>query len=293
MGRAGRSVRPMTGAEMMTTGLAVGIDVSKAALDVCALPSGVHRRFDNNEGGFKRLIAWLARLTKDPLKIVLEATGTMTWGAVAALIAAGHAPRVVNPARVKAFRAAEGKHAKTDRLDASLIARFALVMSEEARPAPSAKQLEIKGLSARRRQLGELIADEKRRQQQAFEPAALASIKETIALLKAQQKRIESRLLGAIAAEPAAAERAAILTSIPGVGPIIAAELIAELPELGALNRHQIAALAGVAPQANQSGRTLGRAIMPAIHKEGAAGAARSRRRSPTPCRRGRRRSEG
>jgi transposase len=250
----------MTGAEKMTTGsIAVGVDVSKHVLDVFVLEQRRFRRFVNDAGGAARLAAWLKRLSHTP-NIVLEATGTMGWRAIAALAGAGLAPRVVNPARVKAFRAAEGKHAKTDRLDAELIARFASVMSEKARPAPSAEQLKIKSLSARRRQLAEMLADEKKRLQQAFDEFALASIRATIALLKAEKTRVETALLAAIEADAEAGARYRILISIHGVGPAIAALLIAELPELGALNRHEVASLAGVAPQANQSGLREGRA---------------------------------
>jgi transposase len=244
----------------MTTGsFAVGVDVSKDRLDVFVLEKRAFRRFANDAAGLARLIAWLKRLAAAP-NIVLEATGTMGWGAIAALASAGFAPRVVNPARIKAFRAAEGKHAKTDRLDAELIARFASVMSDEARPAPSAKALEIKSLAARRRQLADIAADEKKRLKQAFDDAAIDSIRATIALITAEKKRIEARLLAAIGADADAALLYDILVSIHGVGPAIAAGLIADLPELGQLNRHQIAALAGVAPQANQSGRSEGRA---------------------------------
>lgn len=238
----------------------MGIDVSKDALDVFALPRRRYRRFANDPGGVARLTRWLKALSDAPIKIVLEATGTMGWMVVGALDGAGLAPRVVNPARVRAFRAAEGKHAKTDRLDAELIARFALVMSEEARPAPSAKQLEIKSLSARRRQLATIAGDEKKRLKQAFDQAAIDSIRTMIALLEAEKKRIEQRLHAAIAVDPDTQARFEILTSIPGIGPAIAAVLIAELPELGNLNRHEIANLAGVAPHANQSGRSSGRA---------------------------------
>lgn len=237
----------------------MGVDVSKDMLDVFVLETRAFRRFANDAGGVARLTAWLKRLSRTP-NIVLEATGTMGWRAIVALAGAGFAPRVVNPARVKAFRAAEGKHAKTDRLDAELIARFASVMSEKARPAPSPEQLKIKSLSARRRQLAEMLAEEKKRLQQAFDDMAQDSIRATIVMLKAEKKRLESALLAAIEADTQAGELYHILISIHGVGPVIAAVLIAELPELGGLNRHEIASLAGVAPQANQSGRSEGRA---------------------------------
>lgn len=237
----------------------MGVDVSKDMLDVFVLERRLFRRFANDAGGVARLAAWLKRLSQTP-NIVLEATGTMGWRAIAELAGAGFAPRVVNPARIKAFRAAEGKHAKTDRLDAELIARFASAMSEKARPAPSAEQLKIKSLSARRRQLAEMLAEEKKRLQQAFDDMAQDSIRATVAMLKAEKKRLESALIAAIEADAQASELYPILISIHGVGPVIAAVLIAELPELGDLNRHEIASLAGVAPQANQSGRSEGRA---------------------------------
>ena len=237
----------------------MGVDVSKDMLDMFVLETRAFRRFANDAGGVGRLIAWLKRLAHAPT-IVLEATGTMGWAAIAALTQAGLAPRVVNPARIKAFRAAEGKHAKTDRLDAELIARFASAMSEKARPAPSAKQLEIKSLAARRRQLADMAGDEKKRLKQAFDAAAVDSIRHTVALLTGEKKRIEARLVAAIGADAETARLFGILVSIHGIGPAIAAGLIADLPELGQLNRHEIAALAGVAPQARQSGRSEARA---------------------------------
>jgi transposase len=181
---------------------------------------------------------------------------------VQALDAAGFAVGVVNPRRIKAFREAEGKRAKTDRLDAGLIARFALVMTDALRPLPSAEQRALKALATRRRQLTEMIAMEKTRLKQALEPAVAESHRAAIADLSRACHKIEVLIETALAKDPRQAQDRRILTSIPGIGPRIAQVLLTEMPELGHCDRKAIASLAGLAPHISQSGQAPPRAAI-------------------------------
>lgn len=178
------------------------------------------------------------------------------------LAAAGFEVGVVNPRRIKAFRDAEGRRAKTDRLDARLIARFALTMSEAVRPLPSAEQLELKALSMRRRQLTEMIAMEKTRLKQAAQPIMIESHRAAIASLVAECERIETELARRVAEDPELTRVFAILKSIPGIGDRVATVLVTELPEIGQRDRKAIASLAGLAPHISQSGNAPPRAAI-------------------------------
>ena len=160
---------------------------------------------------------------------------------------------------MRAFRTAEGRIAKTDRLDAGLIARFARTMPDRLRPAPEPEALALKALSTRRRQLTELIAMEKTRLAQAFGAEIAASHRAVIAALEAACAEVERRLEAAIAADPALARKREILVSIPGIGGRIAGVVIADMPELGTLDRKAAASLAGMAPHPDQSGPLPGR----------------------------------
>lgn len=153
-----------------------------------------------------------------------------------------------------ALRLAEGRHAKTDRLDAGLIARFALIMSDATRPVPGPKAFEIRALSSRRRQLVEMIAMEKTRLKQALDAAVAESCRRTIAMLAEQRTAVEDKLHQELQAQPDGAERNRLLQTIPGVGPVVAMTLLADLPELGSLDRKTVASLAGLAPHPKQSG---------------------------------------
>lgn len=160
----------------------------------------------------------------------------------------------------RGLRFAEGKRAKTDKLDAELIARFALLMSDAARPLPNAESLEIRALSTRRRQIVEMIAMEKVRLKQALDEAVAQSHRAIIGLLGAERARVERELTARVHAQPGGAQRETVLRTMPGVGPAIAITLLADLPELGSLDRKAVASLAGLAPHANQSGTREGRA---------------------------------
>jgi transposase len=240
--------------------IAAGIDVGQRFLDVGLAPSGRTFRVPHVAEGIATIIA---RLTREGVRrVVLEAIGPCAQRLVAALAAAGFEVGIVNPRRIKAFRDAEGRRAKTDRLDARLIARFAVTMSEAVRPLPSAEQLALKALSLRRRQLTEMIAMEKTRLKQAVEPLLLDSHRATIAALTAECDKVEAELAARVANDPELARVFRILTSIPGIGARIATVLVTDLPELGQRDRKAIASLAGLAPHISQSGNAPPRAAI-------------------------------
>ena len=177
-----------------------------------------------------------------------------------ALADAGFEVGIIDPKRIRALRIAEGKKAKTDALDAKLIARFALIMQDAARPVPSPKAFEIRALSTRRRQLVEMIAMEKVRLKQTLDEAIAQSARFVIATLGQERARIEAELGRALLAEGDGRARAELLQTIPGVGPAISMTLMADLPELGNLDRKTVGSLAGLAPHPNQSGTHIGQA---------------------------------
>jgi transposase len=236
----------------MTTACVAGIDAGKFYLDVGMAPSGRTFRVANAPDGIDQIVARLHQA--GVAQVVLEAIGPYARSIVTALSTAGFSVGLVNPRRIKAFRDAEGHRAKTDRLDAGLIARFAMRMSEVFRPLPTESQQAIKALAARRRQLVEMIAIEKTRLKQTGDHIIVASHRTAIAVLAEERQRIETELATRIAADPALTRRYEILVSIPGVGPTIATTLIADLPELGSTDRRSIASLAGLAPHPDQSG---------------------------------------
>ena len=225
-----------------------GIDVGKHFLDLGFHPAAKPLRCDNTPAGIERLIAALR--PRGVLRVALEAIGPYAHPVTVAL---------VDPRRVRAFRTAEGQIAKTDRLDAALIARFAQRMPEHLHPAPALDQVRLKALSTRRRQITELIAMEKTRLAQALDPLVADSHRTVIKTLEGACAAIEAELDQRIGADPALARRRVILTSIPGIARRIATVLITDMPELGALDRKAAASLAGMAPHPTQSGGHPGR----------------------------------
>jgi transposase len=239
---------------------AAGIDVGQRFLDIGLAPSGRTFRVPNAADGITAIVK---RLTQAGVgRVVLEAIGPYAQRLIAALSVAGFEVGVVNPRRIKAFRDAEGRRAKTDRLDARLIARFALAMTDAIRPLPSADQLALRALSTRRRQLTEMIAMEKTRLKQAAEPLLLDSHRATIADLTHQCALIEAELARRIAGDDELARTLKILKSIPGIGERVATVLVTDLPELGRSDRKAIASLAGLAPHISQSGNAPPRAAI-------------------------------
>jgi len=209
--------------------------------------------FENGPDGIAALVSQLKQ--RRVARVVLEATGGLEFPAARALCDAGLSVTRVQPGRVRGFRTFVGKRGKSDTIDAELIARFALAMTEDSRPSvPSEKAEAIRSLSARRRQLVDLLVQEKTRLRMTRDAFVLQSLKTVIAALKAERDRVEEALSKAITADDAAARKAELLRSVPGIGPVVASVLITDLPELGTLNRHQVASLAGLAPHPQRSG---------------------------------------
>jgi transposase len=242
----------------MTHACAAGVDVGRDYLDVGVEPSGKVFRLMNSAQGIAALVARLQR--EGARKVVLESIGGYGARLVRSLAEAGFEVGVIDPKRIRALRIAEGKRAKTDRLDAKLIARFALIMQDAARPVPDLKAFEIKALSTRRRQLVEMIAMEKVRLKQTLDDAVAMSCRQMIVLLSDERGRIENRLQAELLASVERADQARLLQTIPGIGPAISMTLMADLPELGRLDRKAVASLAGLAPHPNQSGLRTGAA---------------------------------
>jgi transposase len=237
----------------------VGIDVSKDRLDVAVRPSGDEFSLERGVQGIADLVGRLKVLT--PQLVALEATGGFETVVTAALAAAGLPVVVVNPAQVRAFATAIGQRAKTDLIDARVIAHFADATKPAVRPLPDAETQLLADLVQRRRQIIEMIGAENQRRKRA--PARL--VKSIDRLIKALQKELTSvdgDIDEAVRSSPAWRTKEDLLTSVPGVGPTISRTLIAELPELGRLDRKQIAALAGLAPFTRQSGQWRGRSFI-------------------------------
>lgn len=243
---------------MDTSSRYVGIDVAKAQLDVAVRPDGAQWVAANDEAGIAGLVARLGALA--PALIVLEATGGRELPLVAALSASGLPVAVVNPRQVRDFAKAVGQLAKTDALDARVLARFAEVVRPAPRPLPDAEAQRLSALLARRRQLVAMLTAERQRLDTAQDPVR-ARVQAHIDWLAQELADQDGALRAALQASPAWREKEDLLRGVPGVGPVLAVTLLAELPELGALGRKQIAALVGVAPLNCESGTLRGRRI--------------------------------
>jgi transposase len=241
------------------TPIFVGIDVSKARLDIAWRPSGAMESFPNNKTGIKSLLKQLC--TVKPVLIVLEASGGIERALVRALVAAELPLTVANPRQVRDFAKATGQLAKTDVLDAQILARFAEAMRPALRPLPDEMTLELRALIGRRRQITEMLAAEKNRLSRA--PRQVQKrIEAHIRWLQSELERYDEELDQTIRQSPIWREQENLLKSVPGIGSIISRTVLAELPELGSLNRKQIAALVGVAPLNWDSGLLRGRRVI-------------------------------
>ena len=232
----------------------VGVDVAKDKLDV-ALPEGVCQ-WPNDPDGHRCLVKQLAALPVE--LIVLEATGGYERALVAELAAASLPVVVVNPRQVRDFARATGQLAKTDAIDATVLAKFGRAVRPELRPLPSAKQRELQEQLARRRQLVQMLSAEQHRLHQAADKLVRKSIQAVQQTLAEQIEQIDERLQQAIEQSPVWREKENLLRSVPGIGPQTALSLLVELPELGGCSRQQIAALVGVAPLNRDSGKLRG-----------------------------------
>lgn len=240
--------------------LYVGIDVSKDWLDVHVVPSGEAFRVDNDGGGIDRLKARLCAMK--PERVALEATGGLETATVGELAGAGLPVVVVNPAQVRSFAGALGKRAKSDPIDAAVIAAFAAAVRPGLRPLPDAQTRLLADLVARRRQILAMIVAEENRARTAAGKQTKKSISRLLTALRRELDAVDGDLDGHIRKSPVWLVRQELLTSMPGVGPTVARTLIAELPELGSLDRRQIAALAGLAPYTRQSGKWRGKSFI-------------------------------
>jgi len=232
----------------------VGIDVSKAALDI-AVHDGALQQVPNDATGIAALVAQLR--VAPPTLIVLEATGVYHASVTAALAAAGLAVAVVNPRQVRDFARSTGQLAKTDRLDARVLARFAAVVQPPVRPLPDDATQELAALVDRRRQLVDMLTAEKNRLAVARR-SVQPSVKQHIKFLERAIADAESDLDTWITQSPLWRAQEELLRSVPGIGAQTARLLLAELPELGRISRREIASLVGVAPIARESGRWRG-----------------------------------
>lgn len=242
---------------MTPTPCYVGIDVSKDALDVHTRPTGQADRVPNDPDGIAALAARPA--VRAAALVVLEATGGYEHPAAAALAAAGVPVAVVNPRQVRDFAKATGRLAKTDAIDAAVLAHFAEAVRPAPRPLPDADTRRLAELLDRRRQLLGMRAMEANRLAQAADPAVRRDIRAHLRWLGGRLDRADRELAAAVQASPVWRAGDDLLRSIPGVGPVVSRTLLAEFPELGTLTRQQVAALAGVAPVNRDSGRRSGK----------------------------------
>ncbi len=238
----------------------VGIDVAKAELVIATRPAAERWTVENEERGVRTLVE---RLRRDGATlIVLEATGGYELLCVAALAAASLPVVVVNPRQVRDFARATGQLAKTDRIDADILALFAERVRPEVRALPDADAQELDALLARRRQLLDMLQAERNRLGQVFgrgKTPVKKSLKAHIAYLERELRMTDTDLGDMVRRSPAWRERDDLLQSVPGVGPVLSLTLLAELPELGRLSRREIAKLVGVAPLSRDSGTLRGR----------------------------------
>lgn len=238
----------------------IGIDVAKDWLDVHLLPSDASQRFPNDASGHEQLVQLLHGQQVE--RIVLEASGGYERVVVSLLVAAGLPVVVVNPRQVRDFAKATGKLAKTDRLDAAVLAHFAAVIRPELRPWPSESEQELRETLTRRSQLVGLRTMESNRLKQAHTKRVKESLKAVLKTLDRQLEQIDDQLGGLIQASPAWQAKVELYQSTPGIGPQTARCLVAELPELGTCSRQAIAALVGVAPINRDSGMYRGQRMI-------------------------------
>jgi transposase len=235
---------------------AVGIDVSQATLDVATYPQLEHWQTSNDEVGIAALVEYVRPL--EPMLIVLEASGGYETPVLATLGSVGLPVVAVNPRQVRDFARSTGRLAKTDALDAQVLAQFAASVRPQLRPLPDAATRELSALLARRRQLVEMRTAESNRLGRALEPVR-PEIREHLRYLDKRIRELDRELHDRLRGSPVWRAKDDLLRSIPGVGPVLSTTLLAEVPELGTLGHKQLAALIGVAPLNRDSGRMRGR----------------------------------
>jgi transposase len=234
----------------------IGIDISKDTLDVAIWDSDVFWQFNNNARGIKKLVQRLKKHAS--ALIVVEASGGLEQPVVRELYQEDLPIAIVNPTRVRKFAHSTGQLAKTDKLDAKIIAQFAQAVRPKVRPLRTAQQEHLDALVTRRRQIVDTITAEKNRLSTTH-PALRKRLKKHIDWLEEELQALNDEIDKFIQQSAEWKQKAAILKSVPGVGPVTVSTLLAELPELGTRNRQQIAALVGVAPVNKDSGKMRGK----------------------------------
>ncbi len=240
--------------------LYVGIDVSKDRLDVYVRPTGKSCAVARDGKGLEELVKRLRALA--PALIAVEATGGYETVVAAALAGAALPLAIVNPAQVRHFARAIGKRAKTDPIDAQVIAHFAEAAKPEPRAVPDEQAQMLCDLVARRRQIIEMIVAEKQREKRAVNRRLRKSITRLIAVLEKEISAVDSDIDDLLRGSPVWREKEDLLASVPGIGAKTIPTLLAELPELGTLDRRRIASLAGLAPFTRQSGAWKGKSMI-------------------------------
>lgn len=239
-----------------TEQICVGIDVSKDSLDLAIHPHHEVRRFANTTTGIGKAVRHVMDLGS--VLVVMEASGGYEISLAAALGEAGIPTAVLNPRQVRDYARSTGKLAKTDAIDARILAEFAAVVRPEPRPLADSETMELREILARRSQLNEMITAERNRLHRAHGPLR-EQIRAHIIWLEGSLSDMDSELKRFIEGSPLWREKDNLLKSVPGIGPVLSSTLVADLPEIGTLNRKQIAALVGVAPFNRDSGKMRGK----------------------------------
>ena len=235
----------------------VGIDIAKHGFDLAFEPKQTIQHFDNDAKGIGQCCKVLKKI--EPELVVMEPTGGYEIALVTQLYAKGFAVAVVNARKIRDFARASGQLAKTDKLDAQAIARYAAVFQPPAQEALDRQSRTIKALVARRQQLVRMHTAEANRMEHAYDSAVKRSIRSLLKMLEKQIEKVQQQVRRQIQSIPELKQKAERLESVPGIGETTAALLVTELPELGRLNRRQIAALVGVAPINRDSGAYRGK----------------------------------
>ncbi|CAN5571489.1 IS110 family transposase [soil metagenome] len=243
--------------EKIYVGIDVGIDVCKARLDVALIPSGETFIVSNEEDGLQALTEKLIEV--GPALVVIEATGGYERPLAATLAASQIAAAVVNPRQARDFAKATGQLAKTDKIDAVVLARFAEAIRPTPKAPPAAEALEFQAILARRRQIIGMLVAEKNRLGQSTSKKVRSRLQAHVRWLEKELARIDRNLDEVIEQSPTFKDNEALLRSVPGVGPVLCRTLLAELPELGSLSPRELSALVGVAPLNRDSGIFRGR----------------------------------
>jgi transposase len=244
---------------MSTDGVFVGVDVAKGSLEIAVHQPAQGWRVRHTDAGVRHLVTRLTAL--GPALIVLEATGGLERACVAALAAAGLPVSVVNPRQVRDFAKATGRLAKTDGIDAAVLAHFAAAVRPPVRPIPDTATQHLAALVGRRRQLVGMLTAERNRRTTVL-PGLRKELQAHIGWLERRLAHLDEALAVAIRQSPGWRHREDLLRSVPGVGPVLARTLLAELPELGTINPKALAALVGVAPLNRDSGLFRGRRVV-------------------------------